>query len=265
MKKLILFLFISFNFTVFSQTNTQYKAIFQYKKIVDEAEKAKRDSLIKVNPEMADMMKKFQKMFDNRTFEIYFDKNTSLYKEKRTLNKPGKGRTSINLGKSRILHKNILKKIYTEQKPFFDDNYIISDSIPNYKWKITKESKMIGSYLVLKAEGVEKKKDRKTKTEKEVTVIAWFTPQIPIGNGPGKYAGLPGFIMEIDRKDNVLLCTKIIVNPKDAKELKKPTDGKKVSAKEYDKIQQEKLKKMRKMYESRRSDKNSGNRVIIIR
>ena len=265
MKKLILVAITFLSLTVFAQQGTQYKAVFQYKKIVNKEQKLKRDSIIKAHPEMADMMKKFQKMFDNRTFELFFDKNTSTYKEKRTLDKPGnKSGFSISGMKLKVLFKDISKKIFIEKRPLFEDTYLISDAIPNYKWQITGESKMIGNYTVIKAEGVEKHRDRKSKKEKEEKITAWFTPQIPIGNGPKKYAGLPGFIMEVDHKDNVLLCTNITVNPKDAKAITAPTDGKKVSDKEFKKIQEKMFEKMEKMYKSRRSNKGSDSGVIII-
>ncbi len=265
MKRLFFLLFMAFSFTIFAQQKINYKAVFQYKKIVDEKEKARRDSLTKANPEMADVMKMIRKKFDNREFEMYFDKDESIYKQIHKLDAPTKTEGFSFKLPDHTLYKNIKENKYVARSPLFQETYIVVDTLPDYHWKVTGESKKIGNYTVIKAEGVEKKKNWRTGKEQEVKITAWFTPEIPIGNGPKKYHGLPGFIMELDRKGEVLLCKQIIVNPKDKKEIKQPDDGKKVSEAEYEKIRKKMMEKMKKMYENRRSDNRGGTRRIIIR
>jgi GLPGLI family protein len=83
---------------------------------------------------------------------------------------------------------------------------------------------------------------------KTLIVTAWFTPQIPVKNGPGEYAGLPGLILELNIDRTTMLCSKIVLNPKEADKIEKPTTGKEVSREEYNKIVKEKTEEMRENF-----------------
>jgi GLPGLI family protein len=48
---------------------------------------------------------------------------------------------------------------------------------------------------------------------KDVTITAWYTPEIPVNQGPENYWGLPGLILEINDGKTVILCSKIVLNP----------------------------------------------------
>ena len=147
------------------------------------------------------------------------------------------------------------------------------------------ETKQIGQYLCFKATAVKKVDDMdfsnmrrrnrdadekseadktkdSTKTNnplddievpKEITVTAWYTPQIPVNQGPGEFWGLPGLILEVNSGKTVILCTKIVINPQDKVEIKAPTKGKEVTKKEYNDIMKAKIEEMREMYGGRRS------------
>jgi len=151
-------------------------------------------------------------------------------------------------------------------------------------WQITKESKQIGQYIAFKATAIKKvdpndysmarpkKKNEQENAEakkdttqpkdpmdmieipEEIEVTAWFTPQIPVSNGPGEYAGLPGLILELNVYRTTLLCSKIVMNPKDAEKIEPPTKGKEVSRAEYVKIVKEKTEELRENF------RNGGGR-----
>lgn len=80
-----------------------------------------------------------------------------------------------------------------------NDNLIIYDFIkkeqgdlPKYNWEIHHNiSKRILGYLVKKAT---------LKLDSDISVIAWFTPNLPYYNGPDVYHGLPGLILEIEQQ-----------------------------------------------------------------
>lgn len=83
---------------------------------------------------------------------------------------------------------------------------------------------------------------------KEEEVVAWYTMQIPVNNGPGEFWGLPGLILEINAGRTTILCSKIVMNPAEKKEIKKPTKGQEVTRAEYTEIVTKKMEEMRNMY-----------------
>lgn len=92
----------------------------------------------------------------------------------------------------------------------------------------------------------------------EVEVTAWFTPQIPVSNGPGEYAGLPGLILELNVYRTTLLCSKIVMNPKDAEKIEPPKKGKEVTREEYTKIVKEKTEELRENFRGRGGNGRRG-------
>jgi len=268
MKKLILLIFILFfSLKLTAQNDAQndlhWRAVFQYKQIVSEAEKARRDSLIKAQPEMADLMKRMYKRYENRSFVMNFNKNESLFEE--DSNPASISRISHSRGhrsyrdralRNRKLYKNIPEKIYLDKRQVMDKDYLITDSLPKYDWKITNESKQIGNYMVIKATA-------KDPYDSKNTIEAWFTPELPISNGPKKYWGLPGFIMEVKDGQQVYLCKEIIINPKDKKKIERPSKGKVVDEKTYRKEVKKLNERMRKMYENRRGEGNRSGHIEI--
>ena len=87
---------------------------------------------------------------------------------------------------------------------------------------------------------------------KEITVTAWYTPQIPVSNGPAEYWGLPGLILEINAARTTILCSEIIINPEEKATISAPDKGKEVSREEYNEIVKKKMQEMREMFRSRR-------------
>lgn len=95
---------------------------------------------------------------------------------------------------------------------------------------------------------------------KEIEVTAWYTMQIPVNQGPGEYWGLPGLILEVNAGRTTLLCSKIVMNPAEKSEIKKPTKGKEVTKKEYNDIIKKKMEEMREMYGGRNRGKGGRHR-----
>ena len=82
---------------------------------------------------------------------------------------------------------------------------------------------------------------------KEITITAWYTPEIPINQGPEGYWGLPGLILEVNDGKTIILCSKVVLNAKDKADIKAPTKGKVVSQKEYDDTIIKKMEEFRQM------------------
>ena len=93
---------------------------------------------------------------------------------------------------------------------------------------------------------------------KEVVVTAWYTPEIPVNQGPEGYWGLPGLILEVNDGKTVILCSKIVLNPKEKVEIKAVSKGKVVSQKEFDEIMIKKMEEFRDMNQSRGGNGGMG-------
>ncbi|WP_026711021.1 GLPGLI family protein [Flavobacterium filum] len=237
-----------------------------------------------ITPEMQKMFQERMKAAFEKTFILNFDKSASIYKEEEKLDAPGQGggmrfMTSM-MGGGGTHYKNVKEKMFTVDKEFFGKEFLVKDSLPKYEWKLEGETKQIGNYTCYKATAVrpvtqsdfrnfrrkaEDKKDEKAEGEKkkeeakttnfmdgwempkEISITAWYTPEIPINQGPENYWGLPGLILEVTDGKTVVLCSKIVLNTKEKKEIKAPKNGKVVTQAEYDKIVMEKMNEMREM------------------
>jgi GLPGLI family protein len=194
-------------------------------------------------------------------------------------------------------YKNVKTKTYAVANEFMGKEFLIKDSLPKIAWKMESETKQIGNYTCYKATAVmpasksdfrnyrlrrnadknggdpktpdkpDDKADAPKKTNfmddvalpKEITVTAWYAPEIPVSQGPEKYWGLPGLILEINDGKTTILCSKIVLNPKDKAEIKEPTTGKVVTQKEYDDIVIKKTEEMREQFQQNRANGGHGN------
>lgn len=95
-----------------------------------------------------------------------------------------------------ITNYNISNNTFTAQRKL-NKKLLKSEWINDFKWKITDETKIIGGYKVTKAT-TESYEIKKGDGFYYGNAIAWFTTEIPISSGPGRYAGLPGLILEIE-------------------------------------------------------------------
>ena len=95
---------------------------------------------------------------------------------------------------------------------------------------------------------------------KEIEVTAWYTMQIPVSQGPAEYWGLPGLILEVNAGKTTILCSKIVMNPTEKNEIKKPSKGKEVTKQEYNDIIKKKMEEMREMYGGRNRRGQRGGR-----
>ncbi len=224
-------------------------------------------------------MKDRMKQFGEKTFFLTFTKTQSIFKEEEKIEQPGQGRMRMFGGfNSGILFKDTKNKTYSNQVESFSKNFLVKDSLPEYEWKFEEETKLVGENLCFKATTVKEVSNRRmgpprrdTKENdsipktKIITVTAWYSPDIPINNGPNNYWGLPGLILELNEGNTQYICTKITLNPQEKLVIKEPKKGKIVTQKEYVEITKKKEEEMREMYGGGNRKKGEGGRHMIIR
>ena len=237
-----------------------------------------------MTPEMQKMIEERMKKFSEKTFNLYFDKTASIYEEQKKLDAPGtQGGGGMRMmasfaGGGGKLYKNVKEKTFCVDKEMMGKEFLVKDTLAKLKWKMETETKKIGNYTCYKAtaqqaviksdfrnfrrKNQDENKDKKDEKEKstnfmdnmelpkEVTITAWYTPEIPINQGPENYWGLPGLILEVNNGKTTILCSKVVMNNKDRQEIKAPTNGKVVTQTEYDDIVTKKMDEMREMYKS---------------
>ncbi len=95
------------------------------------------------------------------------------------------------------IYKNFLDKeliFETGVSPFFEKNTLFVDSLDIFFWVLKQDTKLIDTFLCYKAEANFRGRH----------YIAWYSPSIPISDGPWKFNGLPGLIMEVQDLEDVV-------------------------------------------------------------
>ena len=239
-----------------------------------------------MTPDMQKRIEENMKKMFEKTFILNFNKTASIYKEEEKLEASTQGGGGFRMmssfaGGGGTFYKDVKDKQYSNDKEFMGKEFLVKDSLTSLAWKMEAETRVIGGYTCYKATAVKKpsatdfrnmrprkedadKKeaakpadDKKTnfldvvEVPKEIVITAWYTPEIPVSQGPEGYWGLPGLILEVNDGRTTILCSKIVLNPKDKVEIKAVTKGKVVSQKEYDEAVMKKMEEFREMNQGR--------------
>jgi len=225
-----------------------------------------------------------KKQFE-KEYVLNFNKTASTYKEVESLGE-AEGSAQIRFsggisitggGGDDILYRDTRDKTYTHQRESFSKQFLVQDALEVRDWKLENETKQIGSYTCYKAtytrevevksfvsfnKNESDKESEKNVEKKEIIITAWYTPQIPVSHGPSTHWGLPGLILEVNDGSTIMICNKVVMNPKEKVEIIKPTKGKKVNATEFTKIIEKKAEELNKIYGGGKKSKN-GNTFSI--
>ncbi len=268
------FLVLCLSASVFAQRDFQGRAVYESKTSMGDFSKMMPKNR-EITPEMQKMIEDRVKKMLEKTFVLDFDRSASTYKEEEKLDATGNNQMnrmfSSMSGLGGVYYKNVKEKTFTVDKEFMGKEFLVKDSLSNYDWKMESETKQIGGYTCYKATAVKKleatdfknmvpKKDADLSQEKkeekqtnffdnfevpsEIIITAWYTPEIPVNQGPGEFWGLPGLILEVNDGKTVILCSKIVMNPKEKTRIIAPKNGKVVTQSEFDKIMMDKMKEL---------------------
>ena len=265
--------------SVSAQKEFQGLAVYESKTSTSDMTK-RMDGNKDITPDMKKMIEERMKGMFEKTFILNFDRSASIYKEEEKLDAPGQAggmrMMSSMMGGGGTYYKNVKEKMYSVDKEFMGKEFLIKDALPQLEWKMESETKQVGGYTCYKATAMkpvessdfrnmrakdEAKKDEKKEEKKEqstnfmegfempkeILITAWYTPEIPVNQGPEGYWGLPGLILEVNDGKTIILCSKVVMNAKEKAEIKAPKVGKVVTQKEYDEIVTAKMKEMQEM------------------
>jgi GLPGLI family protein len=275
----------------------QGKAIYQSKTSVD----IKLDGRGISDAQKEQIMESMKKSME-KSFELTFDRSGSIYQEEERLGTPGAAQSGVTLviagsdqGK---YYKNVQTQTYVNETDMFGKLFLVKDSLQPWDWKLTSETKKIGNYTCYKATAIKKPdttlarrlkrldKDQdnemakdsvaqdstannsllsRIEKPKDQLITAWYTPEIPISQGPGPYWGLPGLILEVTTERTAILCSKLILNPDKKEAVEPPAKGKKVSQAEYDEILSKKMEEMQERWQSNSHRKDGQSFSIEIK
>lgn len=202
------------------------------------------------NKSMYFTKKNFDKINSNENFKIIGD----------TVNNKGDITNIVKIDSKNHLFY-VYKDFLTDTISFtnFADNksYKIFEKNIKFNWVIKAEEKMIGPYKCKKA----------TTNFRGRDYIAWFSEDIPINDGPFKFNGLPGLIVEIyDTEAKYSWIIKSINFNNDISEIVEPNlNYKTIDIKTSVKISDEELKNLVSLNQSRLPMNAKSEGLIIKR
>lgn len=165
---------------------------------------------------------KMQK-YTSSYWEFLFDQDKSLYKpEKKETDSNHRGIFPFSLNKQTDeIYTDYRKNTRILKRTVMDDNYLLTDTIPQVNWKIMHDVRNIAGYECRKAIGV---------IYDTVYVVAFYTDEILLRGGPESFGGLPGTILglAIPRYNTTWFATKVEGFSNHQAEIVPATKGKKI-------------------------------------
>ncbi|MDG1653456.1 MAG: GLPGLI family protein [Flavobacteriaceae bacterium] len=195
-----------------------------------------------------------------KTYVLAFNKNESIFYEEEKIDAISGATDSwgSNFARGRQ-YKNVKENKLIQAQEFYGKRFLVKDELQKIEWKMGSESKQIGDYLCFKATAVIPSKElawydfswgdlspEGENPEVKLTAVeAWYTLQIPLGQGPAEYWGLPGLILEVSAGNTTMLCSQVVINPSEIVEIKTPEKGKEITKSAYSETIQTKMLEMR--------------------
>ena len=223
------------------------------------------------DPQMKSMIPEFR----TDKFELIFNESVSLFRSVVDDEAPdpfanagggGGGGMRFNFRMpTTSTYTDMAKQMQYEERAFFEKEFLIIDSLKQYKWKLSEETKTIAKQLCKKATtmitspqmrmrvsigGAGNNTDTTANTPrapKETELVVWYAENIPVSFGPDNYSGLPGVIMEIDQDNGATVTTAVEVSAKyPKKELVAPTKGDKMNRAQFQENMQKLMQDMQR-------------------
>ncbi len=207
-----------------------------------------------------------------KNYVLTFNREESMFKQEEKLDAISGATDSWGNNFSQgDQYKNVKSNTLLQDQEFYGKRFLVKDQLQEIAWTMSGETKQIGQYTCFKATATvptneltwynfswgrlrsnDQNKEGEAQEVAMTTIEAWYSTQIPVSHGPGEFWGLPGLILEVSAGDTTMLCTKIVMNPKEKTKITAPDKGKIVSKSEYQKTVVKKMTEMRDMYRGSR-------------
>jgi len=165
-------------------------------------------------------------------YEFVGDSTHSIYKPGRDVT-PDPKYWYRPVADKNVVYNDYGKGVTIAQKPVYEETFLVQDSLPKLKWKLTPDTRTIAGFECRKAVGI---------LDDSVAVFAFYTDELMISGGPEGIHGLPGMILGVGvpRLHTTWFATKVEVNGVPMSTVTPATKGKKVNRaammKELDKV-----------------------------
>lgn len=207
----------------------EYEKLVNTHKIMDESWGGSDKSIL-------EMFKKSMPPTGTSYFDLYFDKEKSLYKPGREVQVTQRPPDWVGgQANDNVVFNDLGKQTTTTQKNVFENTYLVQDSLRTLNWKITNDTRTIAGLECRRATAV---------IMDSVFVVAFFTEQILCTSGPEGFNGLPGMILglAIPRLHMTWYASKLeLIDVKDT-DLAVPKKGKPINNKDLHKQLQNLMK-----------------------
>jgi GLPGLI family protein len=220
------------------------------------------------DPQMKSMIPEFR----TDKFELIFNESASLFRSvvddeapDPFANAGGGGGMRMNFRMpTTTTYTDLAKQTQYEERAFFEKEFLIVDSLKQYKWKLSEETKTIAKQLCKKAttmvtapqmrmrisRGGENNTDTAANAPikpRETELVVWYAENIPVSVGPDNYSGLPGVIMEMNLDNGATVTTAVEVSAKyPKKELVQPSKGEKMTRAQFQEQMQKLMQDMQR-------------------
>lgn len=172
------------------------------------------------SPWVVEMKKAFPKMV-SETYVMEFNEEKTMYKILKE-DPGGKYVWGRKPSETDVTVKDMRTNQIALQRDIFEQTYLIKDSLRNYQWRMTNETRTIAGFECRKAVTI---------ICDSVYIVAFYTDEITVSSGPESFGGLPGMILglAVPRLQMTWFATKVELKEPAANTLAPKQKGKQVT------------------------------------
>jgi GLPGLI family protein len=194
----------------------------------------------------SEYMKQALKLLKTQEYELSFNIYSALYKKVEVLsvenNPVVEAFTQSISGFKGEVYFNQIKKTVIHKKEFAGSSFLIQKNDIN--WTLTSDTLKIDNYLCYKATTIQTIEN--SSGTYNLTITAWYAPEITLPYGPDGYGGLPGLILQLENNGTLTTIKRMKFLSNKIVKISSPIKGKKITEEEFNEM-------VSKIFESRKN------------